>query len=97
MKKIEVIIKFFKLDDVCEVLFEIGIVGMIVVEVKGFGWQKGYIELYCGVEYVIDFLFKVKLEVVVKDDQCDICVEVIINVVCIGKIGDGKIFISNVD
>lgn len=78
MKKIDVIIKFFKLDDVCEVLVEVGIIGMMVIEVKGFGCQKGYIELYCGVEYMVDFLLKVKIEIVVLDDIVDICVDIII-------------------
>lgn len=97
MKKIEAIIKPFKLDDVREALSEIGIAGMTAVEVKGFGRQKGHTELYRGAEYVIDFLPKVKLEVVVKDEQLDGCVEAITNAARTGKIGDGKIFISNVE
>ena len=97
MKKIEAIIKPFKLDDVREALSEIGIAGMTAVEVKGFGRQKGHTELYRGAEYVIDFLPKVKLEVVVKDDQCDACIEAITNAARTGKIGDGKIFVSSVE
>jgi len=97
MKKIEAIIKPFKLDDVREALSEIGIAGMTAVEVKGFGRQKGHTELYRGAEYVIDFLPKVKLEVVVKDDQSDTCIEAITNAARTGKIGDGKIFVSTVE
>lgn len=78
MKKIDAIIKFFKLDDVREVLVEVGIIGMTVIEVKGFGRQKGYIELYRGAEYMVDFLSKVKIEIVVSDDIVDICVDIII-------------------
>ncbi len=96
MKKIEAIIKPFKLDDVREALSEIGIAGMTAVEVKGFGRQKGHTELYRGAEYVIDFLPKVKLEVVIKDDQIDSCIEAITNAARTGKIGDGKIFVSDV-
>ncbi len=96
MKKIEAIIKPFKLDDVREALSEIGIAGMTAVEVKGFGRQKGHTELYRGAEYVIDFLPKVKLEVVIKDDQIDSCVEAITSAARTGKIGDGKIFVSDV-
>ena len=97
MKKIEAIIKPFKLDDVREALSEIGIAGMTAVEVKGFGRQKGHTELYRGAEYVIDFLPKVKLEVVVRDDQADNCIEAITNAARTGKIGDGKIFVSTVE
>jgi nitrogen regulatory protein P-II 1 len=97
MKKIEAIIKPFKLDDVREALSEIGIAGMTAVEVKGFGRQKGHTELYRGAEYVIDFLPKVKLEVVVKDEQIDTCIEAITNAARTGKIGDGKIFVSSVE
>ena len=97
MRKIEAIIKPFKLDDVREALSEIGIAGMTAVEVKGFGRQKGHTELYRGAEYVIDFLPKVKLEVVVKSDQVDACIEAITNAARTGKIGDGKIFVSQVE
>lgn len=97
MKKIEAIIKPFKLDDVREALSEIGIAGMTAMEVKGFGRQKGHTELYRGAEYVIDFLPKVKLEVVVRDDQADTCIEAITNAARTGKIGDGKIFVSTVE
>ena len=97
MKKIEAIIKPFKLDDVREALSEIGIAGMTALEVKGFGRQKGHTELYRGAEYVIDFLPKVKLEIVVKDDQADSCIEAITNAARTGKIGDGKIFVSPVE
>lgn len=97
MKKIEAIIKPFKLDDVREALSEIGIAGMTAIEVKGFGRQKGHTELYRGAEYVIDFLPKVKIDIVVKDDQADSCIEAITNAARTGKIGDGKIFVSNVD
>ena len=97
MKKIDAIIKPFKLDDVREALSEIGVTGMTVTEVKGFGRQKGHTELYRGAEYVIDFLPKVKLEIVVQEDIIDRCLEVIINAARTGKIGDGKIFISAVE
>jgi len=97
MKKIEAVIKPFKLDDVREALSEIGIAGMTALEVKGFGRQKGHTELYRGAEYVIDFLPKVKLEVVVSDDQADACIEAITNAARTGKIGDGKIFVSTVE
>jgi nitrogen regulatory protein PII len=96
MKKIESIIKPFKLDDVRQALSEIGITGMTAIEVKGFGRQKGHTELYRGAEYVIDFLPKVKIEVVVKDNQLDSCIEAITNAARTGKIGDGKIFVSEV-
>ncbi|MFQ5469836.1 MAG: P-II family nitrogen regulator [Gammaproteobacteria bacterium] len=95
MKKVEAVIKPFKLDDVREALSEIGITGMTVVEAKGFGRQKGHTELYRGAEYVVDFLPKVKLEVVINDDVLDQCIEAITNVARTGKIGDGKIFVSD--
>ncbi len=96
MKKVEAVIKPFKLDDVREALSDIGITGMTAIEVKGFGRQKGHTELYRGSEYVVDFLPKVKLELVLNDDQVERCVEVITNAARTGKIGDGKIFISDV-
>ncbi len=97
MKKIEAVIKPFKLDDVREALSEIGITGMTAIEVKGFGRQKGHTELYRGAEYVIDFLPKVKIEIVVNDDQVERCLEAILNASRTGKIGDGKIFVSPVE
>ncbi len=97
MKKIEAIIKPFKLDDVREALSEIGVTGMTVTEVKGFGRQKGHTELYRGAEYVVDFLPKVKLEVVVKEDQVERCIEAISKAARTGKIGDGKIFVYPVE
>jgi len=97
MKKIEAIIKPFKLDDVREALSEIGISGMTSTEVKGFGRQKGHTELYRGAEYVIDFLPKVKIEIVVKNDQLDACLDAITGAARTGKIGDGKIFVSSVE
>ena len=97
MKKVEAIIKPFKLDDVREALSEIGITGMTAIEVKGFGRQKGHTELYRGAEYVVDFLPKVKLELVVSEDDVDRCVETITNAARTGKIGDGKIFVSSVE
>ncbi|MGD8112267.1 nitrogen regulatory protein P-II [Vibrio sp. TRT 17S01] len=97
MKKIEAIIKPFKLDDVREALAEVGITGMTVSEVKGFGRQKGHTELYRGAEYMVDFLPKVKLEIVVTDDDADQCVDTIIETAQTGKIGDGKIFITDVE
>ncbi len=96
MKKVEAIIKPFKLDDVREALSEIGITGMTVSEVKGFGRQKGHTELYRGAEYVVDFLPKVKIDVVISADQLDACLEAITGAACTGKIGDGKIFVSDV-
>ncbi len=96
MKKVEAVIKPFKLDDVREALSEIGITGMTVVEVKGFGRQKGHTELYRGAEYVVDFLPKVKIEVVIAEDQLDACVDAITGAARTGKIGDGKIFVSDV-
>ncbi|HUF85817.1 MAG TPA: P-II family nitrogen regulator [Thermohalobaculum sp.] len=97
MKKVEAIIKPFKLDEVKEALQEIGIQGLSVLEAKGFGRQKGHTELYRGAEYVVDFLPKVKIEVVIADDQLDGVVEAIIGAAKTGKIGDGKIFVSNVE
>ncbi|MCL9776044.1 MULTISPECIES: nitrogen regulatory protein P-II [Vibrio] len=97
MKKIEAIIKPFKLDDVREALAEVGITGMTVSEVKGFGRQKGHTELYRGAEYMVDFLPKVKLEIVVSSDVADQCVDTIIETAQTGKIGDGKIFITDID
>jgi nitrogen regulatory protein P-II 1 len=97
MKKIEAIIKPFKLDDVREALSEIGVTGMTVTEVKGFGRQKGHTELYRGAEYVVDFLPKVKLELVVKEDQLERCIEAISTAARTGKIGDGKIFVYAVE
>ncbi|MBI1422796.1 MAG: P-II family nitrogen regulator [Gammaproteobacteria bacterium] len=97
MKKIEAIIKPFKLEDVREALSEIGITGMTAIEVKGFGRQKGHTELYRGAEYVIDFLPKVMISIVVRTEQVDACIEAISNAARTGKIGDGKIFVSNVD
>ncbi|KUI98439.1 MULTISPECIES: nitrogen regulatory protein P-II [Vibrio] len=97
MKKIEAIIKPFKLDDVREALADVGITGMTVSEVKGFGRQKGHTELYRGAEYMVDFLPKVKLEIVVSSDVVDKCVDAIIETAQTGKIGDGKIFITDVE
>ena len=97
MKKIDAIIKPFKLDDVREALSAIGVTGMTATEVKGFGRQKGHTELYRGAEYVVDFLPKVKIEIVVKDAQADDCIEAITNAARTGKIGDGKIFVSSVE
>ncbi len=97
MKKIEVIIKPFKLDDVREALSEIGVTGMTAQEVKGFGRQKGHTELYRGAEYVVDFLPKVKLDLVVTEDKVDEVIEAITSAARTGKIGDGKIFVSSVE
>jgi nitrogen regulatory protein P-II 1 len=97
MKKIEAIIKPFKLDDVREALSEIGITGMTVCEVKGFGRQKGHTEIYRGAEYVVDFLPKTKIELVVPDDQVDRCIDTIVQTARSGKIGDGKIFVVPVE
>lgn len=97
MKKIEAIIKPFKLDEVKEALQKIGIKGMTVCEVKGFGRQKGHTELYRGAEYIVDFLPKVLVQVVVDDNQAQTVVEVIEKAAKTGKIGDGKIFISNLE
>ena len=97
MKKIEAIIKPFKLDEVKEALQEIGIQGLSVIEVKGFGRQKGHTELYRGAEYVVDFLPKVKIEVALDDDQVEPAIAAIIDAAKTDKIGDGKIFISNIE
>jgi len=97
MKKIEAVIKPFKLDDVREALSAVGVTGMTAVEVKGFGRQKGHTELYRGAEYVVDFLPKVKLEIIVTDEQYEQAVEAITNAARTGKIGDGKIFISTIE
>ena len=97
MKKIEAIIKPFKLDEVKEALQDVGVQGLSVVEVKGFGRQKGHTELYRGAEYVVDFLPKVKIEVVVPDEQADRAIEAIIGAAKTDKIGDGKIFVSTVE
>jgi len=97
MKKVDAIIKPFKLDDVREALSAVGVTGMTATEVKGFGRQKGHTELYRGAEYVVDFLPKVKLELVVRDDQVEACIEAISSAARTGKIGDGKIFVSPVE
>ncbi|BAN68428.1 P-II family nitrogen regulator [endosymbiont of unidentified scaly snail isolate Monju] len=97
MKKIEAIIKPFKLDDVREALSNIGVNGMTVTEIKGFGRQKGHTELYRGAEYVVDFLPKLKLEIVIAEDRVDECVEAITQAARTGKIGDGKIFVLPVE
>ncbi|MBL8446002.1 MAG: P-II family nitrogen regulator [Zoogloeaceae bacterium] len=97
MKKIEAVIKPFKLDEVREALSEVGITGLTVTEVKGFGRQKGHTELYRGAEYVVDFLPKIKVEVVVTDSVADQAIEAIIKSARTGKIGDGKIFVMPVD
>ena len=94
MKQITAIIKPFKLEEVREALAAVGVTGLTVTEVKGFGRQKGHTELYRGAEYVVDFLPKVKVELVVKTDQVDHCVEAIIKAARTGKIGDGKIFVT---
>ncbi|HMW54126.1 MAG TPA: P-II family nitrogen regulator [Accumulibacter sp.] len=97
MKKIEAIIKPFKLDEVREALSEIGVTGLTVTEVKGFGRQKGHTELYRGAEYVVDFLPKVKIEIVVSDSAADNAIDAIVKAARTGKIGDGKIFVSTVE
>lgn len=97
MKKIEAIIKPFKLDEVREALSEIGVTGLTVTEVKGFGRQKGHTELYRGAEYVVDFLPKVKIELVINAAQVDAALEAIVNAARTGKIGDGKIFVTSVE
>ena len=97
MKKIEAIIKPFKLEEVKDALADLGIEGMTVSEVKGFGRQKGHTELYRGAEYVVDFLPKVKIEIAIKDDMVDGVIEAITRVASTGKIGDGKIFVSNLE
>jgi len=97
MKKIEAIIKPFKLDEVREALSEIGVAGLTVTEVKGFGRQKGHTELYRGAEYVVDFLPKIKMELVIPDNLLDACIEAIVKSARTGKIGDGKIFVTSVE
>lgn len=97
MKKIEAVIKPFKLDDVKEALSEVGIFGMTVTEVNGYGRQKGHKEIYRGAEYVVDFVPKIKLEIVVADDRADETIETVRNAANTGKIGDGKIFVLNVE
>ena len=97
MKKIEAVIKPFKLDEVKEALHEVGLQGITVVEAKGFGRQKGHTELYRGAEYVVDFLPKVKIEVICEDDVAERAVEAIVNAARTGRIGDGKIFVSTVE
>lgn len=97
MKLITAIIKPFKLDEAREALAEIGVTGLTVTEVKGFGRQKGHTELYRGAEYVVDFLPKVKVEAVVKDDQVERAIEAIVKAARTGKIGDGKIFVTSVE
>ena len=97
MKQIAAVIKPFKLEEVREALAEQGVTGLTVTEVKGFGRQKGHTELYRGAEYVVDFLPKVKIEVVVKTDDVERCVEAIVDAARTGKIGDGKIFVTPVD
>lgn len=97
MKKIESIIKPFKLEDVKEALVEIGISGMTVTDVKGYGRQQGHSELYRGAEYIVDFLAKIKIELVVNDDEVDQCVSTIVEAAKTGKIGDGKIFVTSID
>jgi nitrogen regulatory protein P-II 1 len=96
MKKIEAVIKPFKLDEVREALSDIGIAGMTVTEVKGFGRQKGHTELYRGAEYVVDFLPKVKIDIVVDDDRAEACIDAITRAARTGNIGDGKVFVSDV-
>ncbi|HUH58320.1 MAG TPA: P-II family nitrogen regulator, partial [Pseudomonadales bacterium] len=94
MKLVTAVIKPFKLDDVREALSEIGIQGITVLEVKGFGRQKGHTELYRGAEYVVDFLPKIKIEIAIQDEQTDQVIEAIVNAASTGKIGDGKIFVT---
>ena len=97
MKKIEAIVKPFKLDEVREALSEVGVTGLTVTEVKGFGRQKGHTELYRGAEYVVDFLPKVKIEAVVPNDQVERAIDAIVKSARTGKIGDGKIFVTAVE
>jgi len=97
MKKIEAIIKPFKLDDVKEALSEIGIYGMTVTEVNGYGRQKGHKEIYRGAEYVVDFLPKIKMEIIVEADQVDTVIETVVEAARTGKIGDGKIFVLPIE
>ena len=96
MKKIEAVVKPFKLDDVREALSEIGVTGMTVTEVKGFGRQKGHTELYRGAEYMVDFLPKMKIELIVGEEVVERVIEVIVKTARTGKIGDGKIFVTDV-
>ena len=96
MKKIEAVIKPFKLDEVKEALQELGVQGLTVLEAKGYGRQKGHTELYRGAEYVVDFLPKIKIEVVVEDDLAQPAIDAIINAARTGRIGDGKIFVSDI-
>jgi nitrogen regulatory protein P-II 1 len=97
MKQITAIVKPFKLEEVREALGQVGVTGLTVTEVKGFGRQKGHTELYRGAEYVVDFLPKVKLEVAVKDVDVDRCIEAIVKAAKTGKIGDGKIFVTSIE
>lgn len=97
MKKIEAVIKPFKLDDIRDALTALGIQGMTITEVKGFGRQKGHTELYRGAEYIVDFVPKIKIEIVVNDGVMDEVIRVIEKTACTGKIGDGKIFVSHID
>ncbi len=97
MKKVEAIIKPFKLEDVKEALSEAGITGMTVTDVKGYGRQQGHSELYRGAEYVVDFLAKTKIELIVNEDDVENCVNLIVEAAKTGKIGDGKIFVSSID
>ena len=97
MKKIEAVIKPFKLDEVREALSELGVNGLTVTEVKGFGRQKGHTELYRGAEYVVDFLPKIKIELVLTDEMVESAMEAIIKAAHTGKIGDGKIFVSSIE
>ncbi len=97
MKKVEAIIKPFKLDDVKEALNEIGIQGMTITEVKGYGRQKGHKEIYRGAEYVVDFIPKIKIEVIIEDDWLDKVIDTICEAAKTGKLGDGKIFVINIE
>ena len=97
MKKIEAIIKPFKLEDVKEAVLKLGVTGMTITEVKGFGRQKGHTELYRGAEYVVDFLPKIKIELVIKEEDLDTCLDAVVGAARTGKIGDGKIFVSPVE
>ena len=97
MKKIEAIVKPFKLEEIKDALAELGVEGMTVIEVKGFGRQKGHTEIYRGSEYTVDFLPKIKIEVVLSDDQADQAVAAIVKAARTGKIGDGKVFVSTID
>ncbi|MEY4652334.1 MAG: putative nitrogen regulatory protein [Pseudomonadota bacterium] len=97
MKQITAIVKPFKLEEVREALADCGVTGLTVTEVKGFGRQKGHTELYRGAEYVVDFLPKVKIELVVRDEDVDRCVEAVVTAARTGKIGDGKIFVTSVE